>query len=205
MLLIEQSHFKWCDGNVDAPAIRLKSGVQDYNLTLYCIGLNLAKVLEEFGVASVEAQGKLDGRIALRYQNGLVSFDDGFLYSIPEKPAKIRMLDTEILTAGIPTDTPQYMQMELARKALENYEYEWASLNITTDGEDLLLQMKLDGKPADKLPFVYRKDIGSFAKVEAGVEGSEFEGIRLDVNFRLPLNKIMQYKDLIRMIQQEKE
>ena len=111
----------------------------------------------------------------------------------------------EGLTAGIPPDSPQYMQIELARKALEDYKYEWASLNITTDGEDLLLQMKLDGKPANKLPFVYRKDIGSFAKVEAGVEGSDFEGIRLDVNFRLPLNKIMQYKDLIRMIQLEKE
>ena len=204
-LLIEKSHFRWCDGNVDAPAIRLISGVEDYNLILYCIGLNLAKVLEEFGVASVEAQGNLDGRIALRYKNGLLSFDDGFLYSIPDEPARIRMLDTEILTAGIPPDSPQYMQIELARKALEDYKYDWASLNITTDGEDLLLQMKLDGKPANKLPFVYRKDIGSFAKVEAGVEGSDFEGIRLDVNFRLPMNKIMQYKDLIRMIQLEKE
>ena len=88
---------------------------------------------------------------------------------------------------------------------MEDYDYSWAKLNITTEGEDVLLKMQLDGKPANPLPFVYRKDIGSFAKIEAGVEGSRFQGIRLDVNFRLPLNKIMQYKDLIQMIQQEKE
>jgi hypothetical protein len=203
--LIEKSHFKWCDGNVDAPAIRVTSGVEDYNLVLYCDRLNLAKVLSELSAARVEAQGELNGRVALRYQNGLLSFNDGFLYSTPGEPGKIRMLDTEILTAGIPPDTPQYVQMELARKALEDYDYSWAKLKLTTEGEDLLLKMQLDGKPAKPLPFVYRKDIGSFAKIEADMEGSHFQGIRLDVNFRLPLNKIMQYKDLIQMIQQEKE
>jgi hypothetical protein len=65
--------------------------------------------------------------------------------------------------------------------------------------------MQLDGKPAQSLPFVYQKDIGGFARVEAGVQGSIFQGIRLDVNFRLPLNKIMQYKELIQLIQQSRE
>ncbi len=59
----------------------------------------------------------------------------------------------------------------------------------------------MDGKPAKLLPFVYRKDIGGFIKVEAGSKGSKFQGIRLDVNFRLPLNKLLQYKDLIEMIE----
>jgi hypothetical protein len=115
------------------------------------------------------------------------------------------MTDTEILTTGIPQDTPQYVQMELARKALEDYDYSWAKLNLTTEGDDLLLNLQLDGKPAKSLPFVYRTDMGGFAKVEAGVQGSTFQGIRLDVNFRLPLNKIMQYKELIQMIQQSRE
>ena len=203
--LIEKSHFMWCDGNVDAPAIRLKTGVDDYQLILYCDRLDLAKVLEQFGAASVEAEGELNGRIPIQIRNGQISFKDGFLFTTPGQPGKIRMKDTEILTAGIPPDTPQYVQMELARKALEDYDYTWAKLNLTTEGEDLLLNMQLDGKPAQSLPFVYRKDIGSFAKVEAGVQGSTFQGIRLDVNFRLPLNKLMQYQELIQMIQQSRE
>jgi hypothetical protein len=204
-LLIEKSHFNWCDGKIDAPAIRLKSGLKDYSLILYCDRLNLAKVLEQFGAASVEAEGELNGRIPLQYKNGQLSFQDGFLFTTPGDPGKIRMTDTDILTAGIPQDTPQYVQMELARKALEDYDYKWAKLNLTTEGDDLLLNMQLDGKPAKSLPFVYRKDMGGFAKVEAGVQGSTFQGIRLDVNFRLPLNKIMQYKELIQIIQKNRE
>jgi hypothetical protein len=204
-LLIEKSRFNWCDGKVDAPAIRLRPGVEDYSLILYCDRLNLAKVLEQFGVASVEANGQLNGKIPLRYKNGQLSFQDGFLFTTPGESGKIRMTDTEILTAGIPPDTPQYVQMELARKALEDYDYSWAKLNLTTEGEDLLLKMQLDGKPGKLLPFVYRKDIGAFAKVEVDAEGSTFQGIRLDVNFRLPLNKIMQYKELIQMIQKGRE
>ncbi len=204
-VLVEKSHFNWSDGKVDAPAIRLKSGIQDYSLILYCDRLNLAKVLEQFGAASVKAEGELNGRIPIQYHNGQLSFHDGFLFTTPGETGKIRMIDTEILTAGIPPDTPQYVQMELARKALEEYDYSWAKLNLTTEGDDLLLNMQLDGKPAKSLPFVYRKDIGGFAKVEAGVQGSTFQGIRLDVNFRLPLNKIMQYKELIEMIQKSRE
>ena len=203
--LIEKSHFMWCDGNVDAPAIRFKPGIDDYQLILYCDRLNLAKVLEQFGAATVEAEGELNGRIPVQIKNGQLSFKDGFLFTTPGQPGKIRMKDTEILTAGIPKDSPQYVQMELARKALEDYDYTWAKLNLTTEGEDLLLNMQLDGKPAQSLPFVYRKDIGGFAKVEAGVQGSTFQGIRLDVNFRLPLNKLMQYQELIQMIQKSRE
>lgn len=203
--LIEKSHFIWCDGRVDAPAIRFKPGIEDYQLILYCDRLNLAMVLEQFGAASVEAEGELNGRIPIQYENGQLRFEDGFLYTTPGQTGKIRMKDTEILTAGIPPDTPQYVQMELARKALEDYDYTWAKLNLTTEGEDLLLNMQLDGKPARSLPFIYRKDLGGFAKVEADVKGSTFQGIRLDVNFRLPLNKIMQYKELIQMIQKNRE
>jgi hypothetical protein len=204
-VLVEKSHFTWCEGKVDAPAIRFTSGTADYSIILYCDRLDLAKVLQQFGIASVTAEGQLNGRIPLRYRSGQLSFTDGFLYTTPGEPGKIRMTDTEILTAGIPPDTPQYVQMELARKALEDYDYKWAKLNLTTEGEDLLLKMQLDGRPAKSLPFVYHKDMGGFAKVEAGVQGSTFQGIRLDVNFRLPLNKIMQYKELIQMIQKSRE
>jgi hypothetical protein len=200
-LFIEKSQFKWCDGNVDTYAIRLSAGQQDYRLILYCDRLNMAKVLEQFGAATAMGQGTVNGRIPLRYRNGKISFDDGFLYSTPGETGKIRLTDTEILTAGIAPNTPQYTQMELARAALKDYDVFWAKLNITSKGEELLLKMQLDGKPANPLPFVYRKDLGGFKKIEDGGKGSKFQGIRLDVNFRLPLNKMLQYKDLIRKIQ----
>ena len=199
--LIEKTHFIWCDGNVDTQSMRIAPGVEDYRITFYCDRLNLAKVLEQFGAAAAEGEGAVNGRIPLHYQNGKIRFDDGFLFSTPGSGGKIYLKGTDILTAGIPPNTPQYVQMELAREALKDYDYSWAKLNIASEGEELLLQMQMDGKPAKRLPFVYSKDIGSFVKVEAESKGSKFQGIRLDVNFRLPLNKMLQYKGLMKMIQ----
>ena len=199
--LIEKIHFKWCNGNVETQSIRLSTGVEDYRMTLYCDRLNLAKVLEQFGAAQAEGRGTVSGRIPLQYTKAKIRFDDGFLFSTPGEGGKIYLSGTDILTAGIPPDTPQFVQMELAAAALKDYDYSWAKLNITTEGEELLLQMQMDGKPAKTLPFVYKKDIGGFIKLEAGSKGSKFQGIRLDVNFRLPLNKMLQYKGLMKMIQ----
>jgi len=200
-VLIEKMHFLWCGGNVETQSIRLVPDADDYHITFYCDRLNLAQVLEQFGAASAEGQGSVNGRIPLQYSKGQIHFDDGFLFSTPGEGGKIHLTGTDILTAGIPPGTPQYVQMELAKEALKDYDYSWAKLNITSQGEELLLQMQMDGKPAKTLPFVYSKDIGGFMKVEANAKGSKFQGIRLDVNFRLPLNKLMQYKELIEMIQ----
>jgi hypothetical protein len=200
-VLIEKMHFLWCGGNVETQSMRLVPDAEEYHVTLYCDRLNLAQVLEQFGAASAEGQGSVNGRIPLQYAKGQIHFDDGFLYSTPGEGGKIHLTGTDILTAGIPPNTPQYVQMELAREALKDYDYTWAKLNINSKGEELLLQMKMDGKPAQALPFVYNKDIGGFMKVKANAKGSKFQGIRLDVNFRLPLNKLLQYTELIKMIQ----
>jgi hypothetical protein len=197
---IERSSFRWCDGNVDTQAMRISPGIEDYHLILYCDRLKLAMILEQFGVAGAEGQGAVNGKIPLRFKNGKLSFDDGFLFSTPGDGGTIHLSGTEVLTAGLQPGTPQYAQIELAREALKGYDYKWAKLNLTTEGEDLLLRMQFDGKPSKPLPFVYKKNIGSFVKVEAGSKGSIFQGIHLDVNFRLPLDKILRYKDILKMI-----
>ncbi len=60
----------------------------------------------------------------------------------------------------------------------------------------MVMKLQFDGKPANPLPFVYKKDIGKFIKLETDAKGSVFEGISLDINFMLPLNEILKYKDL---------
>lgn len=198
---IENSGFKWCNGSVYTQAMRISSGINDYDLILYCDRLNLAEILDQFGAAKAEGEGTVSGRIPVSYKNSKISFNDGFLFSAPGDGGRIYLTGTEILTAGIPENTPQFAQIELAREALKNYQYDWAKLQLTTEEEDLLLKMEFDGKPVKPLPFVYNKKIGGFVRVEAGSPGSHFQGIGLDVNFRLPLNKIIQYKDVINMIQ----
>ena len=152
------------------------------------------------GAVTAKGQGTVNGRIPLRFNDGKVSFNDGFLFSTPGDGGTICLTGTEMLTAGVPPDTVQFAQLELAREALKDYNYKWAKLLLTTEGETLLLRMQLDGKPAGPLPFVYKKEFGGFMKVKADSKGSVFQGIGLDVNFRLPLNQILNYSNDIQDI-----
>ena len=197
---IENGRFKWCGGHVYFPAVRLSPKKKDYPLILYCDRLNLPKILEQLGAVNAEGIGTVNGRLPIRVTNGKIRFSDGFLFSTPGEGGKIHVTGTEILTAGIPRNTPQYVQIELAREALKDYDYDWAKLNLKTEGDEAVLRLQLNGKPSNPLPFVYNKKIGGFAKVEAGTKGSVFQGIRLDVNFRVPLDKILHYKDILDMI-----
>lgn len=200
-IFIENSDFKWCGGKVYTQALRISPGIEDYNVILYCDRLNLAQVLEQFGLSNAQGQGTVNGRIPLRLKDGKIRFNDGFLFTTPGEGGTIKVTGTEILTSGIPPDTLQYTQIELAREALKDFQYQWAKLSILTEGENLRLHLQFDGKPAHPLPFVYKKDFGGFVKVEAGGEGSIFQGIRLDVNFKFPLDKIMRHKGILQMIQ----
>ncbi|MFH2219234.1 MAG: YdbH domain-containing protein [Pseudomonadota bacterium] len=199
-LFIEKSRFRWCKGNVNFQAMRFSSGVDDYDLILYCDRLDLATLLKQFGGVNADGAGSVNGRLPLRINNGKVRIDDGFLFSTPGEGGAIHITGTEILTSGIPPDTVQYAQIELAREALKDYVYDWVKLNVMSEGEDLVLRLQFDGKPARALPFVYKKEVGGFAKVETSSEGSIFQGISLDVNFKVPLDRILQYKGLLDMI-----
>jgi hypothetical protein len=202
-VLLEKGQFNWSEGQVDMHSTRIYLDREDYDLTLFCDRLNLATLLEQFGAADAEGSGTVSGKIPIRYRNKKWSVANGFLFSSPGEGGQIRVQGTEILTAGIPKDSPQYMQLEIAREALKDYDFTWAKMTISTEGEDMLLKLQLDGKPARTLPFAFSKDIGGFARVEGQAKGSTFQGIRLDVNFKLPLNKILQYKSIIQMMRKK--
>ncbi len=199
-LFVEKGHLRWCGGRIDAQSLRLTAGKQAYALSLYCQRLALARILEQLGAVNARGTGTVNGRIPVVYDNGRIQFDDGFLFSTPGETGQIQLTGTEILTQGIPTGTPQFAQVDLAREALKDYTYQWAKLGMTTEGESLVLRLQFDGQPAGPLPFVYQKEIGGFVRVNAGEQGSRFQGIALDVNLRLPLNRLLEYKEIVDMI-----
>lgn len=199
-LFIEKGSVKWCGGNVYTEAIRVSSDSESYDVVLYGDRLNLADVLEQFGVARAQGQGTVNGRIPMRLGKGKIRFGDGFLFSTPGDGGTISLSGTEMLTAGIPVDTPQYVQMEMAREALKDFDYEWAKVTLATEEDNLVLKLQFDGKPAKPLPFVYKQWLGSFVKTKDGEQKSEFQGIRLDVNFRLPIDEILHYNNMLRKI-----
>ncbi len=204
-LFVEKGVFNWCDGRIHTQALRISPLREDYNLILFCDRLNLSMLLEQLGSVQAEGGCTVNGRIPVRWNRGKISFNDGFLFSTPGRGGKIRLFGTEILTAGIPVDSVQFAQLDLAREALKDYDYKWAKLGLSTEDEILVMRLKLDGSPAGPLPFVFREELGGFARVEATAPGSNFQGISLDVNFRLPLDRILSYgkglSDVMKMMQ----
>ena len=200
-LFVEKGRLNWCGGKVDAQALRITAGRQDYQVSLYCQRLSLSTILEQLGAVNAKGSGTVNGRIPIAYSHGRIRFDDGFLFSTPGETGQIQLTGTEMLTRGIPAGTPQFAQVELAQEALKDYAYTWAKLGLVSEGEDFLMRLQFDGKPVNPLPFVYQKEIGSFVRVKAGAQGSVFQGIGLDVNLRLPLDRLLQYKEMVNMIE----
>ncbi len=200
-LLLEKSRISWCGGNIETQALRISPYIDHYQSTLYCDRLQLAELFEQLGQIEARGQGSVNGRIPVTWEKSAISFDDGFLYSTPGTGGTIKVSGGEALTAGLPTSSPQFAQLDLAREALKDYQYQWTKLSLNSEAEELILNLQFDGKPNLPLPFVYKKELGGFARVTAGSPGSYFQGISLDINLRLPLNRILQYKDLSTMIE----
>jgi hypothetical protein len=192
-LLIENIRFKWCNGLVSSESIRIPQKNNAYALTLYCDRLELTQLLKQMGAFNSEGSGTLNGRIPVIYSDGNISFDNGFLFSTPGSGGKVMIQNTGRITAGIPMNSPQFTQLDLAQEALKDFDYNWAKLIFNTFEDTLSVNMELDGKPSNLLPFEFKKELGGFVRVNASSPGSRFQGIKLDVNLKLPFNDVMKF------------
>lgn len=196
-IFIEKSSFKWCGGHLYTHAMRIVPGKDNYELTLFCDRIKLASLLEQFGVGKASGNGSVNGRIPLTFKDGKLDFKDGFLYSSPGDGGSIQLIAGNSLMSsvseGISKSDPRFTQLELVQEALKDFEYDWAKLSLDTVKDELKIHMVFDGKPAKPLPFRYSKETGGWLRVDVGSEGSLFQGIKLDVNYKIPLSKLMGY------------
>ena len=199
-LLVENIKFKWCNGLVSTESIRIPRADNTYSLNLYCDRLELAQLLKQMGAFHAEGKGTLNGRIPIIYSDGNISFENGFLFSTPGSGGKVVIKNTDMITAGISKDNPQFSQLDLATEALKDFDYKWAKLVFHTFEDTLYMNMELDGKPARLLPFEYQKEFGGFIRVDASSPGSHFQGIKLDVNLKLPFNEVMKFGNKLKSI-----
>lgn len=195
-LFIERAGLRWARGELHTQAFRLKPGLEDVAVTVYGDRLNLAEVLEQLGAAKGTGEGAVNGRIPVRWRHGRLSFDNGFLYSTPGQSGTILLHGTDFLMQGLPPGSPQHTQLDIATEALKDYTYNWARLTLVTRNDDLILGLQLDGKPNRLLPFAYDPQSGSFQRFK-GEGQAEFKGIRIDLNFTIPLDALLDYKTLL--------
>jgi len=186
-LFLEKARLSWCGGKVEMGSLSLNSEMKDLEATLYCDRLGFAELLKQFGIEDTDGEGSLNGRLPVAISDKGIKFDDGFLFSTPGNSGIVRFNNTDQLRQGMP-DIGQTATLDYSVKALANFAYNWTKLSFNTEGKDLLLTMQLDGKPADPLPFGYKN-----GQIVATEEGPGLQHpVRLDMNFRLPLQDLFQ-------------
>ncbi|MGW8288456.1 MAG: intermembrane phospholipid transport protein YdbH family protein, partial [Desulfobulbales bacterium] len=198
-LLVEESEFHWAGGRVFSSAVRLTPDMKTVTVPIFCDRLKLADLLEQFGVSNATGEGTVSGRIPVTIGKKTINFEDGFLYSSPGHGGSIKVAAFDTLAAGIPKNTPQFAQIDFAAEALKNFSYNWVKLLFNTKGEELVMQMQMDGKPVQALPFRYDSKTGTLQRIDAGTGGID-QPINLEVNFRLPLNRFLGYSGRIQDI-----
>lgn len=198
--LVENLRFRWCDGLVSTESIRFPQKNEKYHITLYCDRLNMVQLLNQLGNFDSKGAGTLSGRIPVVYSKGDLSFDDGFLFTTPGNSGIVAIDNIGQYTAGIPMDSPQMSQIDLAQEALKEFNYKWAKIYLKSSGDNLSLRLNVDGKPSKILPFRFKKDLGRFVRVDASSPGSQFEGINLDLNLNLPFNEVVKFGNKLESI-----
>ncbi|MBN2419496.1 MAG: YdbH domain-containing protein [Deltaproteobacteria bacterium] len=200
LLFVERGGFKWCGGHINIQSFRINPEKEEYDITLFCDRLKLSEILAQFGVANASGGGTVNGKLPIKIANNRFTFEDGFLYSTPGGGGKISLTETDILTKGLDPGSAAYAQMDIAREALKAFDYTWVKMSFGSEKDELVLKLQFDGKPEGRLPFKYSTDAGKFIRVGNASEGSDFEGISLDVNFRVPLDRILNIKDMMDMM-----
>jgi hypothetical protein len=194
-VFLEKSKFNWCSGRVETTSFTVSSKMKELEATLYCDRLKFTELLSQFGIDDAEGEGSLNGRLPLLISSEGVVLDDGFLFSTPGNSGIIRFNNTAQLRQGVPS-IDQSAYLDYSMRALENFSYNWTKLTFNSELDQLFITMQLDGKPAEPLPFGYRN--GTIVPTDKG-PGLDHP-IRLDVNFRLPLQEMFQYGKNIQSI-----
>jgi hypothetical protein len=187
-LFIEKSRFTWCNGKVESGSLHISLVNPELSTTLYCDRLQFSELLSQLGISQTEGDGSLNGRLPLHFTGKEMIFDDGFLFSTPGNSGIVRFGNTEMLRQGMP-DIGQTAYLDYSIQAMENFSYNWTKLTFNSTGDDLLISMQIDGKPATPLPFGYQTGQLAPQAQGAGIQ----HPIRLDVNFHLPFNEMFKY------------
>jgi hypothetical protein len=198
-IFIEEGVVSWAGGRIFTNAVRISPDKKEFVVPIFCDRLRLTEILNQFGVNNAEGEGTVSGRIPLLVSKDAIRFEDGFLYSSPGQGGSVKVAAFDLLSAGIPKNSPQFAQVDFAAEALKNFQYNWVRLLLNSEGENLVMQMHMDGKPVQSLPFSYDSQTGLLQRIEDNTQGIN-QPIRLDVNFRLPLNRFIGYSGKIQDI-----
>ena len=196
--LLEKSQFGWCDGTVAVNSFRfIPSHPKDIDLILYCDRLNVAELLNQFNVGHASGEGRVSGKIPVVYKQRKLDIDNGFLYSTPGFGGHIALIDF----MGPLSNMSGAMQLDIAKEALRDFNYQWIRIKLNSEKDDLLLQLEMKGAPGSKMPFGFDLARGGLYKSDKPDVTAKFLGISFQINFRLPASRVLEYESGFQKLQ----
>ena len=175
----------WCDGKIRAESTRFSFSNQTIRVTLHADRLRLSKLLHQIGAGHDSGEtGSLSGTIPVVFTRNKITFRDAYLHSTPGENGFIRLAPSETLA----TTAAASVETSLALDALSDFSYRWLRLGLDTKDDDLLVRLMLDGKPTKDLFYTIDRDT-----IKRSPVASHFEGLTLETNITLPLNKTLPY------------
>ncbi len=192
LMLLESLGFNWCGGLVYMRPMRLRSNQEKFSTVLYCENIELAQMLNEIGLVDAVGSGSIYGKIPVEFNKDGIFFEKSYLYSKPGAENNIRMEDPTAVVGAVAAQS----QLEFASEALKNFNYNWVKITLDSSGEDMLMSFQFDGQPAGPLPFVFDENSGQLVRNDFAK--ANFQGIQLNINTKIQLNRILKFNQFIK-------
>ncbi len=199
---LESVRLNWCGGEIYMRPFSIRTNQSSWSTVLYCENLDLARLISQTGIAPATGSGSLYGKIPVRVNRNGIFFDRSYLYSLPGGGHNIRIEDTSKISGGMSPEVLEQTQMDFAVEALRSFDYNWVKLNLNTDERDLIVSLQFDGKPDRPLPFSYDEENGKLRRDPDG--RATFQGLQLNINTRVPLNRVLRLNEKLKQLMEKK-
>jgi len=193
VFFIEDLDFKWCGGRVSLYSARVGPEAAKVSVHLFCDRLSLEQVLAACGLTGFSAGGELNGRLPVEWAGGGLSVDHGFLFTTPGKGGTFSFGSAEAAAGILPPGSLEEGQLGLVAAALAAFDYNWITMTLNTEGENLRIEIEADGQPVNILPYEYDSRSGSYVKIELRPGRGIRQPMRFKLNLTVPLNQLLCY------------
>jgi len=193
VLFMESLELDWCEGQVSLYGVRVDPEMTDISIQLLCAQLSLEQVLAAFGVTDFSAGGELNGRVPVRWKDDGIHIDRGFLFTTPGRGGTFSFGAAEAASAIFPRGSLGEGQVGMVAAALAEFDYDWITMALNSEGENLMVAVEIAGTPVNVLPYEYDSERGTYVKTELRPGRGIRQPMQFKLNLTIPLNRLLCY------------
>ena len=194
VFFIEDLEFHVAGGRVSLYDARIHPEMTDVSVQLFCDRLSLEQVLASCGLSGFSAGGELNGRLPLRWtaEEGL-TIDRGFLFTTPGRGGTFSFGGAQAAAGILPPGSLEEGQIGLVTAALAEFKYDWITMTLNSEGDNLVVTIETAGRPVNVLPYEYDSKRGTYVKVALKPGRGTRQPMQFKLNLTVPLNQLLCY------------